>query len=85
MNSIKLKIMILLVLLVSLIGITIFSIFGLSLSTISVEDIKKSRTLNNSLTCDIKINGTDALYDKNTNTYYHHVDIKYNNQIYVLN
>lgn len=84
MNSIKLKIMILLVLLVSLIGITIFSIFGLSLSTISVEDIKKSRTLNNSLTCDIKINGTDALYDKNTNTYYHHVDIKYNNHIYVL-
>lgn len=78
------KILIFLLLISSLILVVLCSIFGVSISLKSVDEIKKNREYKNNLIDSIKINNVDAVYDKNENIYYYTVSEKYENNSYIL-
>ncbi len=84
MNANKIKIFLFIILIIFLILLFIFSIFGMSISLLSVENIKSSRKEKNNLINDLKINGVNAVYDENSNIYYYSINNQYENKNYIL-
>ena len=81
----KLKFIIFILLIILFIVSLFYSIFGTSLSYLSLEEIKENRKLNNKLINKIKINNLETIYNKNNNIYYYSVSKDYENNLYVLN
>ena len=84
MNNNKLKIAIFVLLIFTLITMIFYSIFGVSLSYLSVKEIKQDRKLKEDLINSLKINNLDTVYDKNNNIYYYTISDRYENNNYVL-
>lgn len=81
----KIKIIILILLVISFILVLFFGIFGTSLSFLSTKEIKENRKLKKNLITELKINKTDAVYDKKNNIYYYMIPENFENKIYTLN
>lgn len=81
----KVKLIIFISLIILFIIVLFYSIFGTSLSHLSVKDIKEDRKLKKDLISELKINNVDAIYDKNNNTYYYMVPENYEGNVYILN
>ncbi|MBQ2946749.1 MAG: CotH kinase family protein [Bacilli bacterium] len=81
----KIKLIVLVLLIVLLIIILFYEIFGTNLSYLSSREIKENRILNTNLITQLKINNVDAIYEKNTNTFYYTIPSKYENNLYILN
>lgn len=84
MNNKMFKIALFIFLIIILIIIILSSLFGLSLSFLSEENIKSNRKQKNDLVTSFKINGLDTTYDKSTNVHYYMVQEKYDNKEYIL-
>lgn len=84
MNHNKLKFFIVLLLIFILIMILFYSIFGISLSYKTLEEIKENRQQKDDLISELKINNVDTIYDKNANIYYYQIPESYENNMYVL-
>jgi len=80
----RLKIILFILLIILLFIIVFFSIFGTSLSYLSVKEIKEGRKEKKDLVNSFKINNVDTAYDKNSNTYYYTIPDNYENNNYIL-
>ena len=79
------KRILLLLLIIVIICLVFFYKLGLSFSFKNVYEIKNSRVENKDLIKELKINGIDAIYDKNNNVFYYNISDKYKSSKYVLN
>lgn len=80
----KFKLIVFICLIFSLFLLLFCSIFGTNLSFKNLDKIKENRKNKEIFKDNIKINGIDLLYDKNSNVYYYMISEKYENQKYMF-
>jgi len=80
----KIKLIIFICLIFLLILVLFYGIFGINLSFKSIDKIKEKREYKDFFSENIKVNGVDLLYDKNTNIYYYTISQDYENKNYIF-